>query len=44
MDGSPWLFRGAAVVLEDYDGFSNVNTYKLDRIPFWAHIQGSLRD
>jgi len=33
MDGSPWLFRGAAVVIEEYDGFSNVNNYKLDKIP-----------
>jgi hypothetical protein len=29
MDGSPWLFRGAAIVIEEYDGFSNVNSYKL---------------
>jgi hypothetical protein len=40
MEGSPWLFRGAAVVMEEYDGFSNVNTYKLDKIPIWARIQG----
>jgi hypothetical protein len=33
MDGSPWLFRGAAIVIEEYDGFSNVNSYKLERIP-----------
>jgi hypothetical protein len=26
--------------MEEYDGFSNVNTYKLDRIPIWARIQG----
>jgi hypothetical protein len=32
MDGSPWLFRGAAIILEEYDGFSNVMTYKLDKI------------
>jgi hypothetical protein len=40
MEGSPWLFRGTTVVMEEYDGFSNVNTYKLDRIPIWARIQG----
>jgi len=40
MEGGPWLFRGAAVVFEEYDGFSNVHTYKLDRIPAWIHIQG----
>ena len=33
MDGRPWLFRGAAIVMEEYDGFSNVKAYKLDKIP-----------
>jgi hypothetical protein len=42
MDGSPWLFRGVAIVLEEYDGFSNVLSYKLDKIPVWARIQGVL--
>jgi hypothetical protein len=27
-------------VIEEYDGFSNVLVYKLDKIPVWAHIQG----
>ena len=40
MEGGPWLFRGAPVVLSEYDGFSNVKNYKLDRIPVWARIQG----
>jgi len=40
MEGSPWLFRGATVVMEEYDDFSNVLTYKLDRILVWARIQG----
>ena len=40
MEGSPWLFRGAAVVMEEYDGFSNIDSYKLDRILIWAQIQG----
>lgn len=40
MEGSPWLFRGAAIVLEEYDGFSNVLEYKLERILVWARIQG----
>ena len=39
MEGSPWLFHGVAVVMEEYDGFSNVNTYKLDRILIWTCIQ-----
>lgn len=40
IEGSPWLFRGAAIVMEEYDGFSNPRDYKLDRIPVWARIQG----
>lgn len=40
MEGGPWLFRGSAVVLEEYDGFSNVHEYKLDKIPVWTRIQG----
>lgn len=32
MEGSPWLFRGAVVVTEEYDDFSNVLTYKQDII------------
>ncbi|XP_039812082.1 uncharacterized protein LOC120675055 [Panicum virgatum] len=40
MDGRPWLFRGAAIVMEEYDGYSNVKAYKLDKIPIWARIQG----
>ena len=30
---------GAAVVLQGYDGFSNVEEYKLDKILVWARIQ-----
>jgi hypothetical protein len=40
MEGGPWIFREAALVLAEYDGFSNVEDYKLDRIPLWARIQG----
>jgi hypothetical protein len=40
MEGSPWLFRGAANMLEEYDGFSNVLEYKLNRISVWMRIQG----
>jgi hypothetical protein len=28
------------VVLEEYNGFSNVKDHKLNKIPVWAHIQG----
>jgi hypothetical protein len=40
MEGGPWLFRGCAVVLAEYDGFSNVEDYKLDKISVWARVQG----
>lgn len=40
MWGGPWLFRNAAVVLEEYDGITNAEEYKLDRIPVWARIVG----
>ena len=26
--------------MEEYDGYSNVKTYKLDKIPIWTRIQG----
>ena len=41
MEGGPWLFRRAAVVIEEYDGFSSVQTYKLDKIPVWTRVQGA---
>ena len=34
------MFRNAAVVIEEYDGISDVRDYKLDRIPVWARIMG----
>ena len=40
INGGPWLFRKAAVVIEEYDGITNVNDYKLDRIPAWVRIVG----
>lgn len=40
MEGGPWLFRGAAVAMEEYDGFGNVHDYKLDKIPVWSRIRG----
>ena len=38
MEGGPWLFRGTPVVLEEYDGFTNVKDYKLNKIPVWVRI------
>jgi hypothetical protein len=40
MDGGPWIFWGAALVMAEYDGFTNVDEYILDKIPVWARIQG----
>lgn len=40
MEGGPWQFRGAPVVIVEYDGFSNVQNYKLDMIPPWVRING----
>jgi hypothetical protein len=40
MEGGSWLFRGAALVMAEYDGFINVEEYKLDKIPVWTCIQG----
>ncbi|KAF7100489.1 hypothetical protein CFC21_102001 [Triticum aestivum] len=40
MNGGPWLFRRDAVVIEEYDGLTNVHEYKLDRIPVCARIMG----
>jgi hypothetical protein len=40
VDGGSWLFRGAALVMVEYDGFTNVEEYKLDKIPVWTRIQG----
>ena len=40
MDGGPWLFRRALVVIQEYDGFSDVNAYRLNKVPVWARIKG----
>lgn len=40
MEGGPWLFRKSPVVLQEYDGFSDVSGYKLNKIPVWARIKG----
>ena len=39
MEGGPWFFCGALMVLEEYDRFTNINDYKLNKIPVWACIQ-----
>ncbi|XBI02071.1 hypothetical protein VPH35_130694 [Triticum aestivum] len=37
LDG-PWLFRDQVVILEEYDGFKNPDSFKLDKIEVWAQI------
>ena len=39
MEGGPWLFRKAPVVIQEYDGFLDVSGYKLNKIPVWARIK-----
>lgn len=40
MGGGPWIFWNAIVVMEEYDGITDVRKYKLDRIHVWARIMG----
>ncbi|XBI86616.1 hypothetical protein VPH35_094541 [Triticum aestivum] len=40
MNGGPWLFRREVVVIEEYDGLTDVYEYKLDCIPVCARIKG----
>jgi hypothetical protein len=43
MDGGPWLFLGAEIVMADYDCVSNVDDYKLDKILVWEEFKVLLR-
>ena len=38
MEGSPRLFRGAAVVMEEYDGFRSPRVVVLDKVVVWAQV------
>lgn len=40
MDGGPWLFRKAPVIIVEYDGFTDVTEYKLNKVPVWVRIEG----
>lgn len=40
MDRGSWLFCNIVVVIKEYDGFSDVNDYKLEKITVWARIEG----
>jgi hypothetical protein len=34
----PWVFRSQAVMIEEYDGFSNPRSVVLDKIMVWAQV------
>ncbi|KAM0912391.1 hypothetical protein ACQ4PT_012801 [Festuca glaucescens] len=34
----PWLFRNQALIIEEYDGFANPKSIKLDRVAVWAQV------
>ena len=38
MEDGPWAFRGDAVILAEYDGFTKPSTIKLDKLAIWAQI------
>jgi hypothetical protein len=38
MHQGPWLFRDQALIIEEYDGFTNPLSVKLDKITVWAQI------
>ena len=40
MDGGPWLFCRVPIIIQEYDGFSDVSQYKLNKVPVWARIKG----
>lgn len=40
MDGGPWLFCKAPVIIVEYDGFTDFAEYMLNKVPVWARIEG----
>ena len=40
MDGGLWVFKNAPVVIQEYDGFSDVKGYKLNKLLLWARVKG----
>ncbi|XP_062020904.1 uncharacterized protein LOC133737342 [Rosa rugosa] len=38
--GGPWDFQRAMVLLNDYDGFSDISAVKLDFVWIWVEVQG----
>ena len=40
MGGGPWIFCNSLVVIEEYDGITNITEYILDNIPARVWIMG----
>ncbi|KAE8784602.1 reverse transcriptase [Hordeum vulgare] len=38
MHQGPWDFRGMALIMAEYDGFTNLEKIKLDRLETWCQI------
>ena len=38
MSEGPWLFRNQAVILQEYDGFTNPRSIVLDKLAIWAWV------
>lgn len=38
MNQGPWVFRNQAVIIEEYNGFSNPRSMILDKITVWAQV------
>ena len=34
----PWDFKGMALIIDEYDGFKNPESVKLDKIETWCQI------
>uniref|UniRef100_A0A8I6Y6H3 CCHC-type domain-containing protein n=1 Tax=Hordeum vulgare subsp. vulgare TaxID=112509 RepID=A0A8I6Y6H3_HORVV len=38
MSEGPWLIRDRVVIIQEYDGFKNPDSFKLDKLVVWAQI------
>nr|XP_011462201.1 PREDICTED: uncharacterized protein LOC105350898 [Fragaria vesca subsp. vesca] len=38
--GGPWAYQRAMIILNDYDGFSDIRSVPLDSVWIWVGIQG----
>lgn len=40
LTNGPWLFRNQAVIIQEYDGYTNPRSVVLDKVAVWARILG----